>query len=110
MTDKLIFKTFGEQTIKEIKMWAWAAAVMPIVALASIFFIWAFGTDEMLNIAMVVGGSTMFLVAVVWWWWALHSIYKLLVLWSTTDLTVVEVKNELKEIKTAVKDLFFLKR
>jgi hypothetical protein len=103
------FKKFGEKTVREIKLWAWAAAVVPITALAGLFFIWAFGTNEMLEQAMVVGATAMFATAVIWWWWALHSIYKLLTLWIKTESTVSEVRQDLKDIKTAIREFFFSK-
>ena len=103
------FKEFGEKTIKEIQLWAWAAAVVPVTALASIFFIWIFGTDELLKLAMTIGATVMFATAVVWWWWALHSIYKLLTLWTKTESTVTEVRQDLKDIKQAIRVFFFSK-
>jgi hypothetical protein len=107
MRDK--FKMFGEKKIREIKLWAWAAAVLPITGLAGIFFIWAFGTQELLNLSLTVGATTMFAIAVFWWWWALHSIYTLLLLWEKTEYTVSEVRVDLKEIKAAIREFFFSK-
>jgi hypothetical protein len=108
--DNTEFLKFGKRTIRQIKLWAWAAAVLPIVALAGLFFVWVFGTDEMLNTAMVVGATTMFTIAVTWWWWALHTMYNLLVLWRSTESTVGEVRVDLKEIKKSIREFFLLKR
>jgi ABC-type multidrug transport system fused ATPase/permease subunit len=103
------FKEFGEKTIKEIRLWFWAAAVIPVTALAGMFFVWIFGTDEMLRLAMTVGATVMFSAAVIWWWWALHSIYKLITLWTRTETTVTEVRQDLKDIKMSIRALFFTK-
>ncbi len=107
MRDK--FKMFGEKKIKEIKLWAWAAAVLPITGLAGIFFIWTFGTQELLNLSLTAGATVMFSIAVFWWWWALHSIYTLLLLWEKTEYAVSEVRVDLKEIKAAIREFFFSK-
>jgi ABC-type multidrug transport system fused ATPase/permease subunit len=107
MTSRDDLRNFGLKKIREIKIWAWAAAVLPIVALAGVFFVWIFGTDEMLNISMIIGSTTMFTVAVIWWWWAIHSIYNLIVLWNRTDETMQEVKVDLKEIKTTIREFFY---
>jgi hypothetical protein len=107
MTARQDLTNFGLKKIREIKLWAWAAAVLPIVALAGVFFIWLFGTDEMLNISMIVGATTMFAVAVIWWWWAIHAIYNLIVLWNRTDETMQEVKVNLKDIKESIREIFF---
>ena len=107
MRDK--FKIFGEKKIKEIKLWAWAAAILPITGLAGIFFVWTFGTSELLNTSIVIGATAMFAIAVIWWWWALHSLYSLLLLWRRTEYAVSEVRMDLKEIKQAIRDFFFNK-
>jgi hypothetical protein len=103
------FREFGEKSIREIKIWAWAAAVVPITALAALFFVWAFGTTEMLEQAMVIGATAMFATAVIWWWWALHSMYRLVTLWTSTESTVEEVRQDIKSIKTAIREFFFNK-
>ena len=93
---------FKEKTLKEIKLWAWAAAVLPISALAGIFFIWWFGTKEMFSIALVVGETAMFATAAVWWWWALRVIKTLIAQWEYTRENVHEVLHEVKEVRAIV--------
>ena len=99
------FNKFREKTLKEIRLWAWVAAVLPLVALAGIFFIWVFGTGKWFNIAMVLGETTMFTVAVIWWWWAIYVINKLVKQWDITRERVSEVLTEVKNIKGLVKTL-----
>jgi hypothetical protein len=96
------FKKYSEQKFKEIKLWIIAASVIPIVALAGLFFVWAFGTKELLDTVMVVGSSTMFTIAVLWWWWAMQSIYKLISLWQNTEENVKDVKIGIREIKDVI--------
>lgn len=98
------FTDFREKTLRQIRLWAWAAAVLPISALAGIFFVWRFGTDSWVSIAMIVGETTMFVAAVVWWWWAMYTMKKLIKQWDVTKDNVVEVLTDLKEIKVMVKE------
>lgn len=100
------FKEFSDQKIKEIKIWAWIAAVLPISSLAALFFIWAFGTTHWLNIAMVTGSTVMFTASVIWWWWALHAMTTLLAHWDKTKDNVTGILHDVKEVKNLVKDLF----
>lgn len=100
------FENFRNKTIKEIRLWAWLAAVLPLSALAGTFFIWVFGTDSMFRLAMVIGETTMFTIAVIWWWWAIYVVRRLVEQWDVTRGRVGEVLDELKEIKQIVKDPF----
>ena len=97
---------FKEKTLKEITMWAWAAAVLPITALAGLFFVWAFGTTKWWNVAMIIGGTLMFLIAVAWWWWALYSIKALVSHWDDTRQNVSVVVLDVREIKTIIREIF----
>lgn len=97
------YNKFRNKTIKEIQIWAWIAAVLPLAALAGTFFIWAFGTSSLFRIAMIVGETTMFTVAVIWWWWAIYVIRHLVSQWDHTRNSVGEVLDEVKEIKELVK-------
>ena len=99
------FNNFREKTLKEIRLWAWVAAVLPLAALAGIFFLWVFGTGRWFNIAMVIGETTMFTVAIIWWWWAIYVINKLVRQWDLTRERVVEVLTEVQNIKGIVKTL-----
>lgn len=99
------FNNFKGKTLKEIRLWAWAAAVLPLSALAGIFFIWVFGTGTLFNIAMVIGETTMFAIAVAWWWWALYVMRRLIRQWDDTRTNVGQVLEDIKDIKTIVKEL-----
>lgn len=98
--------TFKDKTLREIRMWAWVAAVVPLSSLAALFFIWAFGTDRAFSIAMIVGETTMFTVAVIWWWWAIYVIRNIVRQWDSTKDGVAEVLVELKAIKVLAKETF----
>lgn len=98
------FSDFRNKTIKEIQIWAWIAAVLPITALAGLYFIWSFGTGKTFNIAMIVGETIMFAVAVVWWWWAIYVINRLVKQWDTTRQSVKEVLTDIREVREIVRD------
>jgi len=98
------FNKFQQQTIKQLRLWAWIAATLPLVSLAGIFFIWTYGNNTAFDIALIVGETTMFAVAVVWWWWSLYAISKLVRHWDDTREVVAEVLAEIREINQIVKD------
>lgn len=99
---------FRNKLLNEIKWWAAAAAVLPIVGLAVLFYVWVYGTDRMFNVVMVIGSSTMFFIAVTWWWWALYSIRTLISQWDETRDNVKDVVIEVKAIRDLVKDIIKL--
>lgn len=100
------FSNFREKAIREIRLWAWAAAVLPLSGLAAIFFVWSFGTNYWFNVAMVVGETLMFTIAVFWWWWALYTMRRLVHQWDSTRENVVSVLEEVGEIKSIVSETF----
>lgn len=104
------FNNFRNKTLKEIRLWAWAAAVLPITALAGIFFVWSFGTKTLFDISMIIGETVMFGTAVGWWWWALYVMKKLLGQWDTTRKNVGEVLTEVKEVRDIIKDINSIRR
>lgn len=99
------FNNFRKKTLRQIRIWAWLAAVLPITALSGIFFIWTYGTRTWFDIAVITGETTMFGVAVIWWWWAIYVINKLVYQWEVTRTRVDEVLTDVKEIKGIVRDV-----
>lgn len=98
------FDKFRQKTIKEIRIWAWLAAVLPITALAGTVFIWVFGTSSALRTALIIGETTMFAIAVVWWWWAIYVIRRLVDQWTLTSTNIMEILNDIIIIKNIVND------
>lgn len=94
---------FKQRTIQQLKWWVWAAAVLPLSALAAMFFIWVYDLDHWINVVMVTGSTTMFIIAVSWWWWAIRVVRCLLDLWSDTSRGLGEVSTTVKEIRTIIK-------
>lgn len=98
-----IIKDFHNSTLKQIRWWAWAAAVLPMITLAALFFIRYIGTDTYYGIALIIGAVGMFGTAVLWWWWAIYTIANI-----TKNLTITiekfdDVKTDIKEIKKDVR-------
>lgn len=96
---------FKDKKIKEIRLWAWAAAVLPITALSGIFFIWVFGTKTLFDIAIIIGETTMFAIAVVWWWWALYTIKKVIEMWDEANKNVDIVVHDVHEVTEIIKEM-----
>jgi protein-S-isoprenylcysteine O-methyltransferase Ste14 len=94
--------TFREKTIKQIRIWTWSAAVLPLTALAGLFFVWSFAPDTMLGYAFVVGETVMFGIAVVWWWWAMYVMRNLIKQWDITKEKVEDVAKDIKEVRSVV--------
>lgn len=99
------FNDFKTQTIKQIRLWAWAAAVLPISALAGIFFTWRFYDSTIFGYAMIIGETAMFAVAVTWWWWAMYVLRNLVHHWDDTRENVRNVLMDVKSIRQIVVEL-----
>ena len=91
-------KEFSDTEFKEIKLWAWAATVLPITGLAGIFFIWVLGIDSLFRLAITAGATVMFGVSVFWWWWVMWTVAKII----KKERNVVK---ELKDTTISIKDL-----
>jgi hypothetical protein len=98
-------ENFKTTTLRQIKLWAWAAAVLPLTALAGIFFIWAFAPNNWYGWAMVTGETIMFAIAVIWWWWAMYTMSQLIKHWERTRENVTAVLDDVVEIKNIVREV-----
>ena len=98
-------ENFKTKTLRQIKLWAWAAAVLPLTALAGIFFIWAVGPKSWFGWAMITGETIMFGIAVVWWWWAMYTMRQLVKHWERTRENVTAVLDDVVAIKNIVRDV-----
>ena len=95
------FKTL---TLTQIRWWVWAAAVLPITALAGIFFVWAMAPSSWVGFAIVAGQIAMFAVAVTWWWWAMYTLRNLVRNLAAAENKVITVLDDIRVIKAIVKD------
>lgn len=93
---------FFSKAIKDIRLWAWTAAILPMATLAGFLFIWIFAPISWLQWAITWAVISMFTVAIFWWWWIMWTVFNLVKQWSNTTQQVVEVSNEVKEIRSAI--------
>jgi len=63
-----------ERVKRQITMWMMLASILPSTALCFVFLFYFLRFDELLNIAIVLGGTLMFFIGVVWWWWAICTL------------------------------------
>lgn len=98
-------ENFRKKTISQIRLWAWAAAVLPITALAGLFFAWRFFDGTVLGYVMITGETIMFSIAVIWWWWAMYVLRNLVKHWDETKSKVNDVLSDIKEMKSLVVDV-----
>ena len=98
-------KDFHKRALSQISIWAWAATVLPLVALAGLFFMEFIGLRSYYHVALTIGATVMFAVSVVWWWWALYTIAGVTNLLGKTSENLNEVTTEVKEIKKDIKTL-----
>lgn len=96
---------FRSQTIQQIRLWAWAAAILPITALAGTFFVWRFFDNTILGYVMIAGEIIMFTIAVIWWWWAMYVMRNLVKHWDETRENVKDVLNDIRSVKSVVLDV-----
>lgn len=99
------FNDFKTKTITQIRLWAWAATVLPITALAGIFFVWKFFDGSLFSWAMIVGETAMFSIAVIWWWWAMYVMRNLVKHWDETKENVKEVLRDVKDMRNIVSEV-----
>lgn len=93
---------FRNNTIRQIRIWAWAATVLPITALAGIFFVYTYLDKTIFGQVLAYGQTVMFAVAVVWWWWAMYTMRNLVRHWDETRDKVKEVSVDVKEIRSVI--------
>lgn len=90
---------FSRIVNNQLIIWIAAAVILPISALAGMFFVWAFGTQDLINISMIVGATSMFVIAVIWWWWVMGIVIKLTHHYQNSSLTIYGTLLNIKEIK-----------
>lgn len=98
-------KKFHEKKLSEINVWAWAATILPMVALAALFFMEFIGLRSYYHTTLVIGATIMFGISVCWWWWALYTIANVTKIIGKTTDNIEEVTKEVITIKDEIKDL-----
>ena len=94
-----VLKDFHRKKLNQIRWWAWAATVLPIVSLAGLFFINYIGTETYWDMALICGATIMFAIAVIWWWWAIYTIAQVTNILGTVADKFRDVGQEIKSIR-----------
>lgn len=94
---------FYNQKLREIKIWAWAATILPMTALAGMFFIEFIGMSDTKRTFLTIGATLTFTTSVIWWWWALWTISKITHFLGESTEKFNEVKEEIKAIRHDIK-------
>ena len=95
----ITLRDFHKKKLKQIKWWAWAAAVLPLSSLAGLFFIKFIGYATWFDTALIIGATTMFTIGVVWWWWAIWTMAQVTNVLGIISEKFKDVSKELKDIK-----------
>ena len=98
-------KEFHKKALLQISIWAWAATILPIVALAGLFFLEFIGLRSYYHLTLTIGATIMFAVSVVWWWWALYTIAGVTSVLGKTSEKLDEVVDEVVDIKKDIKEI-----
>lgn len=93
---------YSDTKLKEIKLWAWAATVLPITGLAGVFFAWILGFDNWFHTIITIGATAMFAVAVFWWWWVMWTVAKIIKKEQKVVKELKDTNNHIKELKTVI--------
>lgn len=97
-------KDFHKKSLKQIKLWAWAASVLPVVGIVALILIKLFGTDDIYSVIVIIGGTIIFSVSVVWWWWVMWTIAQVTTMLSHTSTSLDTVQNDLSTIRLDLED------
>ena len=98
-------KEFHKRALSQISIWAWAATVLPLVALAGLFFLEFIGMRSYYHVTLTIGATLMFGISVVWWWWALYTIAGVTETLGKTSEKLDTVVEEVVDIKKDVKEI-----
>lgn len=98
------YKQKAEKIKQEVRWWAYAAWSLPFIALGVLFFLEAFGFENLYHQAMVVGAGIFLSIAVFWWWWAIYKIASIADLMSSAADKFKQLQTELNKFKKNLKE------
>ena len=97
-------RDFHQKSLKQIKLWAWAASVLPVVGIVALILIKIFGTDDIYSVIVISGGTIIFAISVVWWWWVMYTIAKISQDTANTADNIGQVVTEVKSLRKELKE------
>ena len=92
-------RDFHQKSLKQIKLWAWAASVLPVVGIVALILIKIFGTDDIYSVIVISGGTFIFAISVVWWWWVMHTVSQITAMLSKASTNIENVQDDLLNIR-----------
>ena len=97
-------KDFHLKALSDIKLWTWAAAVLPVVAIICLLLTRIFGTETIFDIIVIAIGTVIFAISVVWWWWVMWTIAQVTTMLSNTSTSLDTVQKDLSTIRLDLED------
>ncbi len=82
----------------QVLLWNKAAIVAPILFTTLLLTSWLLSLANMQTL-FFIACALYFLTAIIWWWWTMKSIYLLVQTLTQTKEGVIEVAQELKNIR-----------
>ena len=92
-------KDFHLKSLSDIKLWTWAAAVLPVVAIICLLLTRIFGTETIFDIIVIAVGTVIFAISVIWWWWVMHTVSQITAMLSKTSTNIENVQDDLTKIR-----------
>ena len=92
-------KDFHLKALSDIKLWTWAAAVLPVVAIICLLLTRIFGTETIFDIIVIAIGTVIFAISVVWWWWVMYTVSQITAMLSTASTNIETVQDDLTKIR-----------
>lgn len=86
------------KVLQQIKIWNWAAKVLPLTALCFAIATYCLGFDTLLQQFFVVTITTFFAIAVFWWWWTMANIKSAMQYMADAAQGFKELTENLKEL------------
>ena len=91
-----------EKLEQQVLLWNRAAILAPIFFTGLLMLAWLFSLCNTQTLFFIACGMY-FATAVIWWWWTMKSIHMLVKVLSSTNIGILEVSNELKNIREELK-------
>lgn len=93
-----------EKVKKQVKIWDWAARVLPLFAVSGIIFCHYFDYTDARDLLIRLTLLGFLFSAIVWWWWAIYKIAWLAELYSSITQKLSDIKAGTSDLKKDIKD------
>lgn len=91
-----------EKLEQQVLLWNRAAILAPIFFTGLLMVAWLLSLCSTQTLFFIACGMY-FATAIIWWWWTMKSIHMLVKVLSSTNIGIIEVSNELKNIREELK-------